>query len=263
MRLQVFENVTTEDIISAEEEKGFTFPDTYKKFLIETNGGIIEPETASIVEIPETDEKIKLSVFYGLNLDEERNIMYHNRKYSDDIGQDSLIIGADSFGNYIVLIPYDGKINVCYWDINLKLSISSEEANAYIISDSFDDFLKAVGGIEIKNINKKGDKKMDRINYYALGSIVLLEGGIKKILITSRGLIVKKEDKEIFFDYAGVLYPEGLVSDKIVYFNHDNITKVIFEGYTDDDDEIVVNNINKFLEQNPNIEKGDVNNWEE
>ncbi len=96
---------------------------------------------------------------------------------------------------------------------------------------------------------------MEKINYYPLGSVVLLDGGIQKLLITSRGLIVNKDDEEVFYDYAGVPYPEGLVSDTLVYFNHDGVVKVVFEGYHDEDDEIVVNNINRYIELHPDIRR--------
>ncbi len=100
---------------------------------------------------------------------------------------------------------------------------------------------------------------MERINYYPLGSVVLLDGGIQKLLITSRGLIVNQDGEEVFYDYAGVPYPDGLVSDTIAYFNHDGIVKVVFEGYHDDDDEVIVNNINRFLENNPDIKRAQNN----
>lgn len=261
MRLVCFGKLNTKDITLVEKERELMLPDSYKKFLLETNGGVVETRTAPTIEIPNTYEKIKVSIFYGLNLEDERNIINCNQKHNGDIEKGSLIIGADTIGNYIVLVPYNAGISVCYWDIKLNLSISTEDANAYILFNSFEEFLEEVGGIEIININK-GDKNMNRIDYYALGSIVLLEGGIQKILITSRGLVVKNGDKEVFFDYAGVMYPEGLTSERIVYFNHDSIAKVIFEGYSDDDDKVIVNNINNFLEKNPNLEKGNVNDWE-
>lgn len=98
---------------------------------------------------------------------------------------------------------------------------------------------------------------MERIEYYALGSIVLLNGGIQKLMITSRGLVVDQNGKNVFFDYAGVPYPDGLISDQIVYFNHATIAKVIFEGYRDDDDIVIVDNINKYLEEHPSVERID------
>ena len=43
----------------------------------------------------------------------------------------------------------------------------------------------------------------------------------------------------------------------MAYFNHDGIAKVIFSGYSDDDDKVIVDNINKFVLIN-NVKKADV-----
>ncbi|QIM17370.1 DUF4176 domain-containing protein [Leucobacter insecticola] len=72
--------------------------------------------------------------------------------------------------------------------------------------------------------------------FLPLGSIVILNGSVKKLLIVSRGSIV--EDK--FFDYGAFLYPEGMIDTNIAYFNHDDIMRVVFEGYRDADDELVL-----------------------
>lgn len=98
---------------------------------------------------------------------------------------------------------------------------------------------------------------MAKTDYLPLGSIVLLESGIKKLMIIARGLTVKLNGEEKFFDYGGVQYPEGLSGDQMAYFNHDGIAKVIFNGYSDDDDKVIVDNINKFVLIN-NVKKADV-----
>lgn len=92
--------------------------------------------------------------------------------------------------------------------------------------------------------------------YVSLGSIVFLNGGIQKVLVISRAINVRRGDQTFFFDYAGVPYPEGLISDRVAYFNNEDIAKVVFEGYRDSDDEMMVNNINQYLNDNPNITKG-------
>ena len=67
-----------------------------------------------------------------------------------------------------------------------------------------------------------------------LGSVVLLEGAVQRLIITGRALIVRHDNKEFFFDYAGHLYPDGVMSSRIAYFNHDAISKVFFMGYNDE-----------------------------
>lgn len=97
---------------------------------------------------------------------------------------------------------------------------------------------------------------MEKIEYLPLGSIVYLKEGTKKLIVIARGLLVKNGDEFVYFDYGGVPYPEGLQGDKMAYFQHDAITKVIFKGFSDYDDEVTVEKINNFVEKNPEIKRG-------
>ncbi len=99
------------------------------------------------------------------------------------------------------------------------------------------------------------------IDYVSLGSIVLLKGGSEKLLVISRALNVKNGDDTFFFDYGAVPYPDGLISDHMAYFNHENISKVVFEGYNDIDNENMVENINRYLDAHPDIKKGNAETW--
>lgn len=99
---------------------------------------------------------------------------------------------------------------------------------------------------------------MSNVEFYPLGTIVTLEGGNQKIMITSRGVFVEIDGMEKYFDYAGVPYPIGLINDEIGYFNCDKITQVIFEGYYDDDDNIVMENINRYLANNPDLIRDEI-----
>lgn len=91
-----------------------------------------------------------------------------------------------------------------------------------------------------------------------LGSIVYLNEGTKKVLIIARGLVAKNGDGLVFFDYGGVPYPEGLQDDKMAYFQHEGVSKVVFEGYKDLDDEATVEKICAYMDKHPEIPRGDV-----
>ncbi len=65
-----------------------------------------------------------------------------------------------------------------------------------------------------------------------IGSIVLLEGGEKKLMIYGR--LQQQEGTDTAWDYIGCLYPEGNVNKDFTYlFNHENIEEVFHEGYSD------------------------------
>lgn len=77
---------------------------------------------------------------------------------------------------------------------------------------------------------------MNKEKYLPIGSVVLLKGAKKRIMIT--GFVVKgKESGEKVYDYMGCLFPEGVISsDKNLLFNHDQIDKLYYIGYSDNDE---------------------------
>lgn len=276
--------VSADKIDEFEKMINLKLPEDYKDFLLHTNGGILNDDIGINISIPNTDIKFAMKKFYGISTEEdclelvnrkvwEDLLEYENPKDSkEDLFQQSglieqsdsefvstleyrpLVIGEDVLGQYVAINFVGDFSYVCYWDKDMKQS-KSEDENAYYISNSFEEF------VYIIEKNEKGDENMEKVNYLPLGSIVLMEGGIQKLIITSRGLVVQHNGEEVFFDYAAVPYPQGLISDDLLYFNHENIAKVVFEGYKDDDDEVIVGNINKFIENHPNMIKGDAQNW--
>lgn len=72
-----------------------------------------------------------------------------------------------------------------------------------------------------------------------LGSVVLLEEGLQKLLIVGRGAIYTDQTtgKDTFADYMAVLYPTGLNPETTIFFQHETIDKVVFEGYSDEEEE--------------------------
>jgi len=70
-----------------------------------------------------------------------------------------------------------------------------------------------------------------------IGSIVYLKKGIAKTMILNRGSIVTVDEKQQMFDYSGCVYPVGFMVENIYYFNESDIDKVVFEGYSDSEEE--------------------------
>jgi hypothetical protein len=85
-------------------------------------------------------------------------------------------------------------------------------------------------------------------DFLPLGSVVVLRGNEKKMLIVGRALVFDKDDgtKE-YYDYTFVPYPEGLIRDVVIYSNHDCIERVEFEGYRDDDDAKIIETLQEVL----------------
>jgi len=81
--------------------------------------------------------------------------------------------------------------------------------------------------------------------FLPLGSIVVLARTTQKLIIIARGMLVKDE----YYDYGAFLYPQGLIEDSLVYFNQDQIAKIEFQGFSDEDDELFISYIEQAIEQ--------------
>lgn len=79
-----------------------------------------------------------------------------------------------------------------------------------------------------------------------IGSVVILKGGLRKLMIIGIK-IATEEDPNNYFDYMGVLYPEGFLGDEGHFlFNHSDINDIIFTGYSNPEREEFLD----FLESN-------------
>jgi hypothetical protein len=92
---------------------------------------------------------------------------------------------------------------------------------------------------------------MEKVEFLPLGSVVVIRGGVKKTMIIARGLAATIQSEPNIFDYGGCLYPEGLLGDNILYFNHADIAKIVFEGFNDEDNIMMVEAINSWMEKTP------------
>lgn len=73
---------------------------------------------------------------------------------------------------------------------------------------------------------------MEPKTYLPIGSIVLLDGQKKRVMINGRRVISRLDGVE--HDYRGCFYPEGVVDDKdIVVFDSSDISMVYFIGFQD------------------------------
>ncbi len=72
--------------------------------------------------------------------------------------------------------------------------------------------------------------------FLPIGSVALLKGGTKKVMVTGF-CSVAEENQEKIYDYTGCIYPEGYLDfDQICLFDHNQIEKVFYVGYSDEED---------------------------
>ena len=85
--------------------------------------------------------------------------------------------------------------------------------------------------------------------YLPIGTIVLLKGGSKRLMITGF-FATSPEDQNAMFDYSGCMYPEGFLSNKqTALFNHEQIEKIYYLGFVDDEEKLFKNTLNSLASQ--------------
>lgn len=80
-------------------------------------------------------------------------------------------------------------------------------------------------------------------DFLPIGSIVVVKGSVKKFMVVARAVYAKVAKGEEYFDYGACTYPEGLMGDNILYFEHEDIAEVVYRGYEDEDEKRMLQNI--------------------
>lgn len=94
---------------------------------------------------------------------------------------------------------------------------------------------------------------MDK-KYLPIGSVVMLKEGRKNLMITGFCMI-DKNDNDKMYDYCGCLHPEGLLdTEKVALFNHEQIEKVWYLGYKNEEEILFKEKLIKYVNEN-NIAK--------
>ena len=69
-----------------------------------------------------------------------------------------------------------------------------------------------------------------------IGSVVLLNNGTKRVMITGFYSIASNDPNKVY-DYCGCMYPEGVLSsEQNLLFDHNQIAKLVYMGYKDDEE---------------------------
>ncbi len=84
--------------------------------------------------------------------------------------------------------------------------------------------------------------------YLPIGTVVLLKGGKKRAMITGF-CSVAQENQEKIYDYSGCVYPEGyLSSNQVCLFDHDQIDKIFFLGYEDEEEKLFKEKLTRIVD---------------
>lgn len=99
---------------------------------------------------------------------------------------------------------------------------------------------------------------MNKNEILPLGTVVLLKGATKKLMIS--GYYPIDEESKKLYDYAACIWPVGYLDSKtMIVFDSDAIEKICFEGYSDDEQKKFIDGVKKFtlneLKKRERIEK--------
>ncbi|EOL45082.1 SMI1/KNR4 family protein [Enterococcus caccae] len=137
-----FGYVSDVDILSLEEKFDIVFPDDYKEFLENYNGGLPK-KNYLITHLANTGEEIVLGSLLGISENENFDLGTWFFEYEDELPPSSFIIGTEYNSGLFIMITIGDEKGVYFWDDAQELEGSSDEENVYWVADTFNGFLKS------------------------------------------------------------------------------------------------------------------------
>ncbi len=72
--------------------------------------------------------------------------------------------------------------------------------------------------------------------FLPIGTVVMLKGGTKRVMITGYMIFSKSSAEKKLFDYGGCVFPEGMIdSSNTIGFNRNQIDQIIHRGLEDEE----------------------------
>jgi hypothetical protein len=139
MNIRSFGQGNVENIKKIERELQVVLPEDYKNFLIKYNGAVIDE---AYIYVDDLQQKMRMGLFYGVDVDSYADILKINKEFSDDILENSLLIGTDDGEGWILLICDGENDGIWYYDHSYFFKQSTDDLNTYFVCDTFLDFIK-------------------------------------------------------------------------------------------------------------------------
>ena len=75
--------------------------------------------------------------------------------------------------------------------------------------------------------------------YLPIGSVVQLNNGEAKLMIINRFPLFNNNGTIGYFDYSACIYPLGNNDNQVYFFNSEDIQRIWFEGYVDEQEKVM------------------------
>ena len=83
-----------------------------------------------------------------------------------------------------------------------------------------------------------------------IGTIVYLKEGSQKLMILNRGVTIDQNGESVLFDYSAAFLSNGIKPRTVVLLNRDDVDKVVYKGYTDEEEERFAEIYQSWLDEN-------------
>lgn len=132
---------TEKQILTFEQKYHVQIPDSFKLFLMKTNG--IVWDDGICIPVPSVSKSIQVDAIFGVGLEKQwLDMGYWLEQYADELPSGTLIIGSDVLEGFILILNMPENSGVYYWDDKLNLAESTATSNCYYICGSIKEFLK-------------------------------------------------------------------------------------------------------------------------
>ena len=140
MKLQLIEKGAIDSYKIIENEFNISLPKDYKEFLAKNNGAIVHDGYFFVEDL---GEFILMDTLYGVKTkSRSQDIIFKNREYIDDIPSESILIGRDLGGGWLLLIHDKENDGIWYYDHSYFFKQSSDELNTYFICETVAEFMQ-------------------------------------------------------------------------------------------------------------------------
>lgn len=140
MAIKGYGKIDTSEISKLEKQVRCEFPEDYKTFLSEYNGG--QSDGAKVCfEAEDIETGIVLEDLLGINLEEPGLCIAHwFEQTKKELLEGMIVIGHAGEAGLLLLVNQDDLKGVYFWDAAQEYEISTEEECIHKVADSFGQF---------------------------------------------------------------------------------------------------------------------------
>ena len=144
MLVEYIKHCDPEKIEALSEKYGLSLSEDYVAFLKKTNGVISRDGKTFYVK--GLDAEIELDSLYGFTADRDwLDIEFWMKMYASELPENTVILGTDVLDNFLIMIGSGENAGVYYWDCSFSFAKSTDDSNAYYVTDSFSGFRDLMG----------------------------------------------------------------------------------------------------------------------